>query len=114
MLQITKVTAFTTSELLGETPHPPRLWLNLNDYYILFSPIETFACIAKSCQINRRKERTKTSGSIFFTKIRYYKVKLLFGNSAITEVNKLKNIKFTFQIFQMQIFHIYNLKSKVS
>ena len=40
------------------------------------------------------------------------KIKLLVGNSAITEVNEVKNIKFTFKIFQMQIFHIYNLKSK--
>ena len=40
------------------------------------------------------------------------KIKLLVGNSAITEANELKNIKFTFKIFQMQIFHIYNLKSK--
>ena len=37
-------------------------------------------------------------------------MKLLVGNSAITEVNELKNIKFMF--FRMQIFHIYNLKSK--
>ena len=39
-------------------------------------------------------------------------VKKLFGNSAITEVNELKYINFTFKIFWMHIFHIYNLKSK--
>ena len=38
-------------------------------------------------------------------------------NSAITEVNELKNIciaifRLMFYIFRMQIFHIYNLKSK--
>ena len=32
------------------------------------------------------------------------KIKLLVGDSALTEVNKLKNINFTFKIFQMQIF----------
>ena len=39
-------------------------------------------------------------------------VKMLVGNSAITEVNELKYIKFTFKIFWMHIFHIYSLKSK--
>ena len=37
------------------------------------------------------------------------KINLLVGNSA--KVNELKN-KFTFKIFRMQTFHIYNLKSK--
>ena len=34
------------------------------------------------------------------------------GNSAITEANELKYIKFMLKIFLMQIFHIYNPKSK--
>ena len=37
-------------------------------------------------------------------------IKLLVENSAITEVNELKNIKFMFKIFQIQIFHINDLK----
>ena len=42
------------------------------------------------------------------------KIKLLVGNSAITEVNELKNngiaiFRLTFYIFRMQIFHIINL-----
>ena len=56
--------------------------------------------MAKSCQMSWRIERNIT------------KIKLLVENSAITEVNELKNIKFTFKIFRVQIFHIYNLKSK--
>ena len=39
-------------------------------------------------------------------------VKTLVKNPEITEVNELKCIKFTFKIFCMHIFHIYNLKSK--
>ena len=31
---------------------------------------------------------------------------------AIIQANELKNIKFTFEIFQMQIFYINDLKSK--
>ena len=37
---------------------------------------------------------------------------MLVGSSAITEVNEMKYIKFTFKIFRMHIFHIYSLKSK--
>ena len=52
-----------------------------------------------------------------FAKISYYKDKLAVGNSAITEVNELKNIciaifRLTLYIFRMPIFHTYNLKSK--
>ena len=51
-----------------------------------------------------------------FAKIDIIKIKLLVVNSAVTEVNELKNIciaifRLTFQIFRMQIFDIYNLKS---
>ena len=37
------------------------------------------------------------------------KIKLVVGKFAIAEVDELKNIKFTFKVFRMQIFH---LKSK--
>ena len=62
----------------------------------LFLLLELLYAIAKSYQINWRIEKTKTYSSIFFAKI-----ELLIGNSAITEVNELKNIyitvfKFTF------------------
>ena len=67
--------------------------------------------ITKYFQINWKIERTKICGSVFLSKNKIItKMKLLVGNSAITEVNELKNIKFMF--FRMQIFHIYNLKSK--
>ena len=51
-----------------------------------------------------------------FAKIRYYKDKVASCDSAVTEVNELKNIcivifRLTFQIFGMQIFDIYNLNS---
>ena len=45
-----------------------------------------------------------------FATIKYCKVKLLVENSATTEINELKNIKFMFKIFRMQIFDIYKLK----
>ena len=50
--------------------------------------------------------------NVSFAKIRI--IKLLVRNSAITEVNELKItvFKFTFEILQMQIFDIFNLKSK--
>ena len=66
-------------------------------------------------QTEQQKEQRYTVQSVF-AMIRCYKdKKLLVGNSAITEVNELKTIyvtlfKFTFQIFQMQIFNIYNLE----
>ena len=55
--------------------------------------------ITQSCKTNWRRKRTKTCGSIFFCRD-----KLLVGNSDITEVNELKNIKFTLKIFRMQFF----------
>ena len=45
-----------------------------------------------------------------FATIKYCKVKLLVENSPTTEINELKNIKFMFKIFRMQIFDIYKLK----
>ena len=67
----------------------------------------------RSHLINWRIEKKKQRHTVpsMFAKII---VKLLVGNSEITEVNELKNIfikvfGFTFEMFRMQIFHIYNL-----
>ena len=89
--------------------------INTTCFFLL---LKLLNAIAKSRQINWRTERTKTYGSIYFCKdiINIELVVENSWNSVITEVNKLKNIciavyEFAFYIFQMQIFHIYNLKS---
>ena len=44
-----------------------------------------------------------TCGSTFFARIGLIsKIKFLVGNSVITEVSELKDIKFTFKIFRMK------------
>ena len=54
-------------------------------FYLL---LNIFNTVARSFKINWRTERAKTCGS----KIDIIKIKLLVVNSAVTEVNELKNI----------------------
>ena len=54
----------------------------------IFPQLKLFHAIAKSCQINLRIDRTKTSGSIFF----FVKIRLPVRNFVITEGNEMKNI----------------------
>ena len=60
-----------------------------NDFFPL---LKLLHAIAKSCQINWRIERTKTYGSIFLQRLNITKIKLVVGNSVITEVKELKDI----------------------
>ena len=65
----------------------------------LFLLLKLLHAIAKFYQINWRIKRRKTCGSIVFVEIRYHKVELLIGNSAITEFNQLKDIYIIVFIF---------------
>ena len=60
----------------------------INIYFLLL--LKIFNTVARSYKINWRTERTKTRGSIIWFDI--IKIKLLVVNSAVTEVNELKNI----------------------
>ena len=79
----------------------------INTYFFLL--LKLYHAIAKSCQKNWIIENKDMWLNLILQ--RYYK-KLLVGNSAIGEVNELKIVKFTFKIFRIQIFHIYNPKFK--
>ena len=60
--------------------------------------------------LNLAKEQRQNKDiwfNLFLQRYDITMIKLLVGNSAVTEV-----INFTLKIFQMQVFHIYNLKSK--
>ena len=61
----------------------------INIYFFLL--LKIFNTVARSYKINWRTERTKTCGSICLCKD-IIKIKLLVVNSAVTEVNELKNI----------------------
>ena len=50
--------------------------------------------------------------NLFLQRSDITKIKLLAGNSATLEINELKNIKFTFKIFRMHVFHIYKPESQ--
>ena len=50
--------------------------------------------------------------NLFLQRSDITKIKLLAGNSATIEINELKNIKFTFKIFRMHVFHIYKPESQ--
>ena len=76
----------------------------INAYFFLL--LKLLHAITKSCQINCRIEEQRHAVKSFFVKIKYYMDKV----SSWEFCNK--NIEFTFKIFRMKIFHIYNLKSQ--
>ena len=82
----------------------------INTSFFLF--LKLLHVIAKSCQINWTIERTKTYGSIFFCKDKILQGKVASWEFCIYRNQRVENIKFTCKIFRMQIFHLYNPKSK--
>ena len=76
-------------------------------------------CIGVTRPLQIKLENRKNKGmwfNLFLERYDIIKIKLLVVNSAVTEVNELKNIwiaifRLTFLIFRKQVFDIYNLKS---
>ena len=63
----------------------------INIYFFLL--LKIFNIVARSYKINWRAERAKRHVvQSVFAKIDFIKIKLLVVNSAVTEVNELKNI----------------------